>query len=200
MKNNFIIATHNIHKIKEIETILNFYHQHGEGYRKNLPQQTFPPESTVSYEENAKEKALFISQQLPAAKIIADDSGLELPAFPGRYGVQTARELAQEVPNGDLNNYLIHLVDGKSRQFIMKTTIALVINNQVVKMGHGQLKGTIAHAERGVNATGFDRIFIPAGESQTLAEMDQPTRISYLHRARAVKNLLDQLGELNESY
>ena len=24
MKNNFIIATHNIHKIKEIETILNF--------------------------------------------------------------------------------------------------------------------------------------------------------------------------------
>ncbi len=195
MKNNFIIATHNIHKIKEIETILNFYHQHGEGYRKNLPQQTFPPESTVSYEENAKEKALFISQQLPAAKIIADDSGLELPAFPGRYGVQTARELAQEVPNGDLNNYLIHLVDGKSRQFIMKTTIALAINNQVVKIGHGQLKGTIAHAERGVNATGFDRIFIPTGESQTLAEMDQPTRISYLHRARAVKNLLDQLGE-----
>ncbi|MCC4344138.1 non-canonical purine NTP pyrophosphatase [Limosilactobacillus reuteri] len=195
MKNNFIIATHNIHKIKEIATILNFYHQLGEGYRKKLPQQTFPPESTVSYEGNAKEKALFISQQLPAAKIIADDSGLELPAFPGRYGVQTARELAQEVPNGDLNNYLIHLVDGKSRQFIMKTTIALAINNQVVKIGHGQLKGTIAHAERGVNATGFDRIFIPAGESQTLAEMDQPTRISYLHRARAVKNLLDQLGE-----
>lgn len=195
MKNNFIIATHNIHKIKEIATILNFYHQLGEGYRKKLPQQTFPPESTVSYEGNAKEKALFISQQLPAAKIIADDSGLELPAFPGRYGVQTARELAQEVPNGDLNNYLIHLVDGKSRQFIMKTTIALAINNQVVKLGHGQLKGTIAHAERGVNATGFDRIFIPAGESQTLAEMDQPTRISYLHRARAVKNLLDQLGE-----
>ena len=195
MKNNFIIATHNIHKIKEIATILNFYHQLGEGYRKKLPQQTFPPESTVSYEGNAKEKALFISQQLPAAKIIADDSGLELPAFPGKYGVQTARELAQEVPNGDLNNYLIHLVDGKSRQFIMKTTIALAINNQVVKIGHGQLKGTIAHAERGVNATGFDRIFIPAGESQTLAEMDQPTRISYLHRARAVKNLLDQLGE-----
>lgn len=195
MKNNFIIATHNIHKIKEIATILNFYHQLGEGYRKKLPQQTFPPESTVSYEGNAKEKALFISQQLPAAKIIADDSGLELPAFPGRYGVQTARELAQEVPNGDLNNYLIHLVDGKSRQFIMKTTIALAINNQVVKIGHGQLKGTIAHAERGVNATGFDRIFIPAGESQTLAEMDQSTRISYLHRARAVKNLLDQLGE-----
>ncbi len=195
MKNNFIIATHNIHKIKEIATILNFYHQHGEGYRKKLPQQTFPPESTVSYEGNAKEKALFISQQLPAAKIIADDSGLELPAFPGRYGVQTARELAQEVPNGDLNDYLIHLVDGKSRQFIMKTTIALAINNQVVKIGHGQLKGTIAHAERGVNATGFDRIFIPAGESRTLAEMDLPTRISYLPRARAVKNLLDQLGE-----
>ncbi len=195
MKNNFIIATHNIHKIKEIATILNFYHQLGEGYRKKLPQQTFPPESTVSYEGNAKEKALFISQQLPAAKIIADDSGLELPAFPGRYGVQTARELAQEVPNGDLNDYLIHLVDGKSRQFIMKTTIALAINNQVVKIGHGQLKGTIAHAERGVNATGFDRIFIPAGESRTLAEMDLPTRISYLHRARAVKNLLDQLGE-----
>lgn len=195
MKNNFIIATHNIHKIKEIATILNFYHQHGEEYRKKLPQQTFPPESTVSYEENAKEKALFISQQLPATKIIADDSGLELLAFPGRYGIQTARELAQEVPNGDLNDYLIHLVDGKSRQFIMKTTIALAVNNQVVKIGHGQLKGTIAHAERGVNAMGFDRIFIPAGESQTLAEMDQPTRISYLHRARAVKNLLDQLGE-----
>ena len=160
-----------------------------------MPQQAFPPESTVSYEENAKAKALFISQKLPAAKIIADDSGLELPAFPGRYGVETARELAQEVPNGDLNNYLIHLVDGKSRQFIMKTTIALAVNNQVVKIGHGQLEGTIAHAERGANATGFDRIFIPAGESQTLAEIDQPTRISYLHRARAVKNLLDQLGE-----
>ncbi len=96
MKNNFIIATHNIHKIKEIETILNFYLQHGEGYRKKLPQLAFSPDSTVCYVDNSMEKALFISQQLPAAKIIADDSGLELPAFPGRYGVQTARELLNQ--------------------------------------------------------------------------------------------------------
>ena len=193
MKHSFIIATHNQRKARQIEEVLQFYHYNGQMYTTKLPQQQFPPEATVSYRENAIGKAVFISRQLPTDLIIADDSGLELVAFPNRYGVQTARELAVEVPNGQLNNYLIHLVAGKSRQFSMKTTIALAVGGHVKKIGYGELTGTIADKERGQNSTGFDRIFIPAGEKRTLAEMERAQRFSYLHRARAVKNLVAQL-------
>ena len=196
MKNNFVIATHNTFKADEIQKILRFYHQWGEIYTDKLPHQHFPSESTTSYQENATKKAIFISQQLPEANVIADDSGLELAAFPTKYGVQTARELAVEVPDGQLNRYLIQLVNGKSRKFTMKTTIALAVNGHISNIARGELTGVIASEERGTNSTGFDRILIPDGEDQTLAEMSRPKRISYLHRARAVKNLLDQLGEV----
>lgn len=196
MKNNFVIATHNTFKADEIQNILRFYHQWGEIYTDKLPRQHFPSESTTSYQANATKKAIFISQQLPGANVIADDSGLELAAFPAKYGVQTARELAVEVPDGQLNRYLIQLVNGKSRKFTMKTIIALAVNGHISNIARGELTGVIAPEERGTNSTGFDRILIPDGEDQTLAEMSRPKRISYLHRARAVKNLLDQLGEV----
>lgn len=180
MKNNFVIATHNTFKADEIQNILRFYHQWGEIYTDKLPRQHFPSESTTSYQANANKKAIFISQQLPEANVIADDSGLELAAFPAKYGVQTARELAVEVPDGQLNRYLIQLVNGKSRKFTMKTTIALAVNGHISNIARCELTGVIAPEERGTNSTGFDRILIPDGEDQTLAEMSRPKRISYL--------------------
>lgn len=194
MEDKFIIATHNQYKLTQIQNILQFFGRDGESYLTRLPLQQFPPETTTSYQANVRQKALFISQQLPTAQVIADDSGLELAAFPGRYGVKTARELAQEAPNGHLTDYLLRLVDGHSRHFVMKSLVVLASNKQVLALGKGELRGTIAETKRGHNSTGFDRIFIPKGASQTLAEMDLTKRMNYFHRARALKNLLDQLN------
>lgn len=193
MNRRFIIATHNQRKGQEIIDILHYYGYSGQLYTAQLAQKEFPPETTTSYLRNAEAKAVFISAKLSMMPVLADDSGLELAAYPKRYGVQTARELKAELPVGDLNEYLLHLVDGKSRQFTMKTTVVLALAGKVVKVGHGQLNGQIAVTAQGNKSRGFDRIFIPAGHHHTLAEMDKDERFSYLHRARAVKDLLNQL-------
>ncbi|WP_076459290.1 non-canonical purine NTP pyrophosphatase [Limosilactobacillus caccae] len=194
MEKQFIIATHNQKKGQEIIDILNYYGQAGVLYTDKIAQVNFPVETTTSYLTNATVKAEFISQRLPSLPVIADDSGLELAAYPHHYGVQTARELRAELPTGNLNTYLIDLVRDKDRQFTMKTTVVLARGGQLVNVGHGQLEGEIAMSERGNNSTGFDRIFIPTGQEKTLAEMDRAGRFSYLHRARAVKDLLTKLN------
>lgn len=194
MKQKLIIATHNQKKGQEIIDILHFYGLSGQLYTDSIARQKFPLETTTSYLQNAKTKAEFISEKMPTATVIADDSGLELAAYPNRYGVQTARELRAECPAGDLNEYLINLVRNKNRQFTMKTTIVLARAGKTAIVAHGLLQGTIAEHERGANSNGFDRIFIPNGQSKTLAEMGTAIRYRFLHRARAIKNMLDQLN------
>lgn len=194
MARTFIIATHNRKKGQEIIDILNFYGFAGRLYTELIPKQIFPPETTTSYLQNAKTKAEFISKKIPEAQVIADDSGLELVAYPNRYGVQTARELWAECPSGNLNEYLVKLVSNKSRQFTMKTTVILAQAGETKITAYGQLSGKIAKEECGTNSNGFDRIFIPDGQNKTLAEMGKAMRFSFLHRARAIKNMLDQLN------
>src|SRR5919198_507893 len=83
-----IVATRNAHKTREIAKIL--------GPALAVQDLTAHPEipeiaeTGVSFEENAKLKAIAVSKQLPGL-IIADDSGLEVEALKGAPGIHSAR-------------------------------------------------------------------------------------------------------------
>lgn len=193
----FVIATHNPAKQQEIVRILDFYGAQGIAYDQLIARQTFPAEGKQSYAENAAKKAQFISRLLPDQNVIADDSGLELEAFPQRFGIETARQLTPHfATKSDMNDGIIRLVDGRDRHFVMKTVIVLARNGQVSKTAYGELKGKIATAQHGDEGSGFDRILIPEGLDHTLAEMSFADWVAYCHRSRAVKNLLDQMEEM----
>ena len=51
--------------------------------------------------------------------------------------------------------------------------------------GTGTLDGTIAHALRGGEGFGYDPVFVPAGETRTVAELGDAWKAVNSHRARA---------------
>lgn len=194
----FVIASHNQAKVDELKRILQFYGAIGQAYTSLIAPQKFPPETTTSYTQNVETKAVFISRLLPNRYVLADDSGLELAAYPGKFGVQTAREFKGYSHGRQQNRHIIDLVNGRSRDFTMKTFLALAHEGQIIKIVEGQIAGQIAKQEQGEYSTGFDRVLIPNGQNKTLAEIPFTQRVKFLHRGRAVKNLFLKPDNYND--
>ena len=57
-------------------------------------------------------------------------------------------------------------------------------------VGVGVMEGTIADEPRGDGGFGYDPVFIPDGEQQTVAELGDEWKRSHSHRARAAAALL----------
>ena len=60
--------------------------------------------------------------------------------------------------------------------------------------GSGVLEGTIVDEPRGSEGFGYDPIFVPDGETRTVAELGNEWKRNNSHRARAARALLDALG------
>lgn len=185
--NKFVIATHNPIKVREYQTLLEDYAIETVPLPEMLTET--PAEMGNTFEANAQIKARYYSERLPEHWILADDSGLTIVSNPDILGVDTKEELASYPSNHQKNHRLIQLADRYGRACVMMSVVGLAHNGNVEAMGVGELKATIATAERGNLSEGFDRILIPAGETKTLAELPFAQRKSYLHRQRAVNNL-----------
>ena len=60
--------------------------------------------------------------------------------------------------------------------------------------GTGTLEGRIALEPRGSEGFGYDPIFVPEGEDQTVAELGDAWKSEHSHRALAARALLAELG------
>lgn len=187
---NFVIASNNIKKAKELENILYHLGYKSIIYSELMPYIQFPNEQNNSLEQNACTKAEFISNYLNNELVIADDTGLYLDAFPQEYGVSTKRQLMKECKNGNFNQYLLNKVKEKDRKMTLRSVVALAQNGVIIAKGAGKMRCKIALEELGNMSTGFDKIVIPDGSTKTIAQMDWNTRFLYLHRAIALQNLL----------
>ena len=58
----------------------------------------------------------------------------------------------------------------------------------------GYMYGSITEHRRGDRGFGYDPIFIPVGESRTVAEMTDEEKNAISHRANALNILLEKLG------
>lgn len=59
--------------------------------------------------------------------------------------------------------------------------------------GTGVLRGEIAPEPAGGEGFGFDPVFVPRGETQTVAELGDGWKAEHSHRALAARALLDAL-------
>ena len=57
----------------------------------------------------------------------------------------------------------------------------------------GDLEGVAADASHGREGFGYDPIFVPRGETRTVAELGDVWKSEHSHRARAARALADQL-------
>lgn len=196
-----VFASMNVDKYREMKALLSRFPDVDlvppEGLLRN-PEKIGLVENHATYLENAAAKARLVNQgcHYPA---LADDSGLEIAALGGKPGVHSHRyaKLAGYPSRIDQDQANIQLAlsetKGRSnREARFVTSLALVIEGILVH-ATGTLEGSLAEAPRGKNGFGYDSIFVPKGETRTLAEMTETEKNALSHRARALDDLFAQL-------
>lgn len=154
-----------------------------------LGAEAYPPEDGASYYENARGKAEFGRSLAPGAWVLADDSGIEVAALGGAPGVATARWADDGVAR--LLEELAGVQDRRARYVC--ELVALSSTGRELR-GAGVLAGTITDERRGEEGFGYDPIFVPDGETLTVAELGDTWKARSSHRARAAAALSDALG------
>jgi len=181
-----VFATHNQHKLSELQHILgNHFHLIS---LDDLKHDQEIEETGTTLIENALLKARFI-YNLYQVNTFADDTGLEIDALNGAPGVYSARFAGEEKsPVNNMNKVLDLMKDASNRKARFKTVIALILNGKEF-LFEGVVNGTILERPRGTNGFGYDPIFQPEGYTLSFAEMDSQTKNKISHRAKAVEKL-----------
>lgn len=188
----WLIASNNEFKTRDLIKCLAFYGIQAVPYTDELPKLRFPAEQTDSYEANALHKAQFLASHTTKG-VIADDSGIEVPALGEHLGVTTKRELHQDVSHSD-NQTILNAMRGQDdRRATMVSTLVAIAPGQAAVTAVGRVSGTIATQTRGTNSTGFDKLFILPHQQGTLAEMSDEQRLPLTHRGRAAEQLAAEL-------
>lgn len=190
-----IIASNNAHKVYEIKDILSGkFDEILSLCEAGISHETVEDGSTFA--ENALKKAREISE-IAGCPVLADDSGLCVHALDGAPGIYSAR-FAGDL-NGqkrdDANNALLlkKLADKTDKSAHFTCVVALVYPDGREILAEGYMYGKIIEEYRGAHGFGYDPIFVPEGESRTVAEMSDSEKNAISHRGNALKNLLSKI-------
>lgn len=193
-----VIASRNMHKIREFRAILKKMGNFDLLSLLDFPQYVPPEETGKSFEENAIIKAEHAATALNRWAI-ADDSGLVIPALqgaPGVYSRRYASELATDKENRKkLLQDMSHLHD-TNRQGYFECWIALASPQGCKKTTKGVSEGIILEHEKGSFGFGYDSIFVKHEYGKTFAELDEDTKNRISHRRKALDKLLPSLESI----
>lgn len=162
----------------------------------NLPE---PKEEGKTLEENAIIKAVTYAKRsgLPT---VAEDTGLEVEALGGAPGVFSSRFSGREKDYAANNQKLLALLKGvENRRARFRTVAVLALPDGRFWKSEGILQGEIAQEPRGTGGFGYDPLFIPAGETRTLAELSPEEKNKISHRRKALEGLRPLLRVLVEN-
>lgn len=189
------IATKNAHKVAEIKPILKPLNVE----LKSISHFSHIPEAIENkntFSANAKLKAEHYFKYLNRP-VIADDSGLVVPALNGEPGIYSAR-YAGEKSNYTLNNrkLLIKMKNlrGEDRYAYFVCSVIYKDENETFA-AEGKCEGRIIYAERGNQGFGYDPIFEYPELKQTFAEIRPEIKNKISHRYLAFIELTKILNE-----
>jgi len=145
-----------------------------------------PLEDGASYADNARIKAEWGRRHAPAdAWVVGEDSGIEAVALGGAPGVLTARWAA-----GDPVGRMLEALAGEHERGARYVCVMVAIApGGAEHVAEGSLEGAIAEAASGAEGFGFDPVFVPTGESRTVAALGDAWKQAHSHRARAAAGL-----------
>lgn len=185
-----IIASNNAHKIYEIKKILGCKFDTILSLKEaGIAHETVEDGST--FMENAIKKATEIAQ-ISGLQALADDSGITAHALGNKPGIYSARFSG----GGDEENnaLLLKLLSDKNDKGAHYTcAMALAYPDGRLVTAEGYMYGDITEHRRGDRGFGYDPIFVPVGESRTVAEMTDEEKNAISHRGRALALLLERL-------
>ncbi len=164
----------------EVQVLPNF---------RNLP--AFD-ESAPTFAENAAGKALHYSA-FAEGVVLADDSGLVVPALDGAPGVRSARYSGPEATDPDRIEKLLREMEGKKgdarrARFVCVTAIAA--RGRVLAVVSDFVEGRIVEEPRGSNGFGYDPVFQMLDTNRTFAELPAEEKNRLSHRGRSFSRLV----------
>ncbi|MCO0832252.1 XTP/dITP diphosphatase [Fructobacillus sp. W13] len=194
----FIIASKNAHKVDEIEASLK-----AAGIDldvKSLNDLDKVPdivEDGTTFEENAEKKATAIAKAYPDALVLADDSGLTIPALNGEPGVYSARYAGDHDDAANNRKVLDKLSTkvGFDRAAFFTTVMVLVGPDREKLVVEGQVPGQIMESWDGEESFGYDPIFFYEPAGKTFAAMTLEEKNAVSHRGRALEKLINKLPD-----
>ena len=190
-----LLATENQGKKRELVSLLA-----NQGIECLLPSEvldspiTFPEENGEIFAENAFIKANFLYKKtlLPT---LADDSGISVVSLNNFPGIKSARW----VTGDETSRYkgLLEKMKNETQREAFFTCVLCLITPSSPEPHYfeGILKGILALEQKGSEGFGYDPIFVPEGETKTLAELGLEYKNTYSHRAVALQKLVQFLKE-----
>lgn len=169
-----------------------------------VPSYVQPPENGKTFLDNARIKAKSLKAMKPGCWVMAEDSGLEVTALGGLPGVHTARYAGPKASDSENMAKLLKMIMLKQASGQSSTREAQFHCTMVVYSPEGQeyvfegiLKGQISKAPAGNMGFGYDPIFIPEGETLSLAQIGPGFKNKNSHRAKAAIQFVEKcLGQL----
>ncbi len=190
-----LIATHNKHKLTEMERILAPM-----GYEVVTDRDigitlTDVEETGTTFIENARIKAESGCKE-SGLICIADDSGLCVVALVGAPGVYSAR-YSGEHGNDEANivKLLEELKDvpDEKRTAHFQCSICVSFPDGKEITAHGKCEGKIGYVKKGENGFGYDPVFMVGDKS--FAELTSAEKDAISHRGNALKVLREKMIE-----
>ena len=195
------VATGNQGKLNEFKMLFNRLVQE-KGLvlhaQQELPVFSAPPETGDTFLANARIKARALRSVKNTFWVIGEDSGLAVEGLNGLPGVHSARYAGPKAADAENVAKLLKMMQIRpiaNRKAAFVSTIVVFSPDGTEHIFEGRLEGEIAKAPKGTTGFGYDNVFIPTGETQTLAELGLAFKNKISHRARAVTPLMELIDK-----
>ncbi len=166
----------------------------------NLP---FFDEAAPTFAENAAGKALHYSRFTDGV-VLAEDSGLVVPALNGAPGVKSARYAGENATDADRVRRLLEEMTSLSaaaRAAKFVCVGALAVQGRAIAVVSDDVHGSISLEPKGTNGFGYDPVFFVPEIGKTFAEATAEEKDKLSHRGKAFRKLLAflEIGDIGQT-
>jgi XTP/dITP diphosphohydrolase len=149
-------------------------------------------ESAPTFAENSAGKALHYSRFTDEA-VLADDSGLVVPALGGAPGVHSARYAGPGATDADRVRKLLRemrVKEGFERRALFVCVTSVAQAGRAIAVVSDLVRGVITSEPRGTGGFGYDPVFLFEELGRTYAELTRDEKNAYSHRGKSFSKLL----------
>lgn len=193
------IATSNQGKLNEFKMLFNSLVSRGLKIHSQTEMPVFsqPPENGETFVANARIKARALKSVKSGVWVIGEDSGLQVEGLNNLPGVHSARYAGPHASDGEnvaklLKMLAIRHIANRNAKFV--STIVAFSPTGEEFVFEGEMSGTISTSQKGTTGFGYDPVFVPTGETKTLAEIGSAAKNKISHRAAVCTKLIEKIG------
>jgi XTP/dITP diphosphohydrolase len=187
-----LIATTNQGKVREIGKLISdlpitILHL-GDPALPDMPES---PETGLTFEENAIQKAMHYGK-ISKIPTVAEDAGLEIPSLDNWPGVHSSRVASTDNDRVQLALQKLRGKSGEERKARFVSVVAFFDPEEnVTEIFRGTVEGEIFEKPRGDNGFGYDPIFYYPALGKTFAELTSEEKNAVSHRGNSFRKFTD---------